>query len=410
MITPKRPPRENPDFSPSAPPLKELEAAETHDSNRPRSTPDLPKPVPPPRRLSVRSSIRGSALSRSRRSASMRLTRSAPMLRGFNTTPPVPPPRHSLRMRKTQLQMKTVQRETSCSTRSGLQPVSSFGAFSDAAMQTGHFKQPSCVAACSATGDVAVVDSAKMTVQVFNAQHAYRSMFKHVGVTGACFVSTSELALATTDGLVVCRTSGQLVTRTPLGRRLVAVDGSLRGCVAASIHRLFVFDRRDFSKPERCIKSVSFGAFKFSKKFKNISGVSVAPNGNICVLDSRSHDETMLYVISDRGRVRESVCVQAEGGGFLRNPRSIATDRWSNVIMCDASTNCVVRFSSEAKFAQCLVSGETRPTTNPTSANETASPQAVGVERARDVMHVAMAAYKTARIDQYELRHIQTTK
>ena len=435
-----RPPPVNPSFhpSPSAPTLPEMSPFFIRDVTTPK--PPVPQRVP---------GARSSLTSKQRREMRAKLARGRPqsmhgtpqclkkpkaskaeqiqsLTDGFSSTEatpsPVPPPRTvysstgSLRLKNNDKKdwgrtLKSYNKHGG-GVRSDIERIDRFGSYSDAAMQTGCFMQPSHIATCDVTGNIVVVDNSKMTVQVFSSRHTYLSMFKQLGVTGACFVTGSEkLILTTTSGFVVTRTNGQLLHDLKLGCRATCVVATRRGCVVGTNKSLLVYNHHNFNKPEREISKLDRGRFfsdllRAKTRFNRIVAMCACPNGSIAVLDSRASDVTMLYVISDKWHLRASVNVQTEAGGFLRLPVSIASDRMCNLIVCDDSTNCIVRFSNDATFSKCLVSGDARPSgaNSSASALQVVTSQAVAINNARDVMFVAMAAFKTAYIDVFNLR------
>ena len=253
----------------------------------------------------------------------------------FRFSPPQPPARRS----------------SAASMNSVLICCRRFGRYSEESMQTMCFKHPSQVA-LSLLGDIVVVDSMRMNVQVFTGAGEYRSMFKVTGVQGCCFITAERLAIATHRGVSLYDVSGKLTQEINIGNT-VSVTPYNFGFIACKQKSLFVYSHAPLKLIREVTKvKTSKSPFKRGITFLNISDVAVTSMKKILVLDS---GRDSIFMMDDTGLAKTVIRPSQESCGPLQGPRSLTVDSRNNIYVSDTGHHRVLRFSAEGRYHSCLL-------------------------------------------------------
>ncbi len=252
----------------------------------------------------------------------------------YGVSPPVPPRRHF-----------------ESPTSSPVRCVKKFGKYSEVRMQTSTFRMPTKVAV-SDQGDIVVVDTQQMTIQVFTWAGDYLSMFKVIGVQGAAFFCTEKLAIATHRGVEIYTISGEKLQDLSPG--LVVNTAPFKfGFVACTPKSVLIY-RQSLTLVKEITKRKMTKPYLFRKNstFENLKDVAITTNKHIVLLDSA---KGVINIIDEDAVSRLTINPSLESCGKLNDPESISVDRSNNVYVADTGNQRVLKFSNNGAYSKCIV-------------------------------------------------------
>lgn len=247
-------------------------------------------------------------------------------------SPPIPPPR---RVSSKSIAATSIQR------------LKKFGSYSDARMQTNAFTQPTRVSVSTA-GEIVVIDSLQMTIQIFSSNGDYISMFKVIGIQGACFIHSDHLAAATHRGVELYKTNGYKTTQFPVGNCISVIPYNF-GFIALKSTSLSFFSN-SFSQYKKITK-LKTGKLR-SASFKCIQDIAVNALKDIIVLDVGKGE---IYIMDSNGNLKTSIVPSKETCGPLTLAEGLTTDKWNNILVSDTGNNRILKFSANGTYARCLL-------------------------------------------------------
>ena len=331
----------------------------------PVNTPTRSAPPPPkPQRAREASPLPPKATSRE----------SSP--RGTNTAP-LPPPRR--------LPGEIIGSPLKC--------IKKIGSYSEVRMQTNAFKSPTRLSMYQ-NGNFIVVDQEMMTVQVFNSKGDYVSLFKAIGVQGACFFTADKMAVATHRGIDIYNINGAPTGKVAPGN-LDSVVSYRFGFIAISPKSLAIYGQ-DLSITKEIKKKVKPGVFQRGSVFESIQDVAVNSQNDIAVLDSKAGE---IYLMNEEGLIKLTFTPSTESCGALKDPYSIAFDRYNNLYVSDTGNKRVLKFYANGRFARCVLNFSLG---NPTQKEMKTTVYGIASGDENHII-VALSGDKTAEVRLYEV-------
>ncbi len=188
--------------------------------------------------------------------------------------------------------------------------------------------------AVDANGDLYVVDSNNGRIAIFSSDGQLKASIGAVGGYPDAFYTPKGIFVG--DKIYACNTRN---------------------------HRLSVFDKTthqligSFGDLGDDPKNLPQGTLAYH--FRLPTGVAVAPDGKIYVVDSK-HGE--IKVLAPNGELLFRFGENGSGPGQLNLPEGIALDRMGNVYVCDAINARIQKFDPMGKFLGLMNSGLKRPT------------------------------------------------
>jgi DNA-binding beta-propeller fold protein YncE len=188
--------------------------------------------------------------------------------------------------------------------------------------------------AVDANGDLYVVDSNNGRIAIFSSDGQLKASIGAVGGYPDAFYTPKGIFVG--DKIYACNTRN---------------------------HRLSVFDKTthqligSFGDLGDDPKDLPQGTLAYH--FRLPTGVAVAPDGKIYVVDSK-HGE--IKVLAPNGELLFRFGENGSGPGQLNLPEGIALDRAGNAYVCDAINARIQKFDPMGKFLGLMNSGLKRPT------------------------------------------------
>lgn len=188
--------------------------------------------------------------------------------------------------------------------------------------------------AVDANGDLYVVDSNNGRIAIFSSDGQLKDSIGAVGGYPDAFYTPKGIFVG--DKIYACNTRN---------------------------HRLSVFDKTthqligSFGDLGDDPKDLPQGTLAYH--FRLPTGVAVAPDGKIYVVDSK-HGE--IKVLAPNGELLFRFGENGSGPGQLNLPEGIALDRMGNVYVCDAINARIQKFDPMGKLLGLMNSGLKRPT------------------------------------------------
>ncbi len=188
--------------------------------------------------------------------------------------------------------------------------------------------------AVDANGDLYVVDSNNGRIAIFSSDGQLKASIGAVGGYPDAFYTPKGIFVG--DKIYACNTRN---------------------------HRLSVFDKTthqligSFGDLGDDPKDLPQGTLAYH--FRLPTGVAVAPDGKIYVVDSK-HGE--IKVLAPNGELLFRFGENGSGPGQLNLPEGIALDRMGNVYVCDAINARIQKFDPMGKLLGLMNSGLKRPT------------------------------------------------
>ncbi len=188
--------------------------------------------------------------------------------------------------------------------------------------------------AVDANGDLYVVDSNNGRIAIFSSDGQLKDSIGAVGGYPDAFYTPKGIFVG--DKIYACNTRN---------------------------HRLSVFDKTthqligSFGDLGDDPKDLPQGTLAYH--FRLPTGVAVAPDGKIYVVDSK-HGE--IKVLAPNGELLFRFGENGSGPGQLNLPEGMALDRTGNVYVCDAINARIQKFDPMGKFLGLMNSGLKRPT------------------------------------------------
>lgn len=186
----------------------------------------------------------------------------------------------------------------------------------------GQFNYPQGVAVDGQNGDVYVVDSNNGRVVILDGDGSFKNKFGTVGGYPDAFYTPKGIFIK--DKIYACNTRS---------------------------HALAIYDKSSFKLTGYFgdlgddPKVIAKGSVDY--RFRIVTDVAVANNGNIYVVDSK-HGQ--VKVLSPDGGFLFKFAENGSGEGQLNFPEGIAIDNEQNVYVCDALNGRILKFSAEGNF------------------------------------------------------------
>lgn len=188
--------------------------------------------------------------------------------------------------------------------------------------------------AVDANGDIYVVDSNNGRIAIFSHDGKLESSIGAVGGYPEAFYTPKGIFVS--DKIYACNTRN---------------------------HRVSVFDKTthqligSYGDLGDDPKDLPQGTLAYH--FRLPTGVAVAPDGKIYVVDSK-HGE--IKVLAQDGKLLFRFGENGSGEGQLNLPEGIALDRDGNVYVCDSINGRIQKFDSQGQFLGIITEGLKRPT------------------------------------------------
>ena len=294
------------------------------------------------------------------------------------TTPPKPPPRR-------------VSSESVAAT--PIRCLKKFGRYSETRMQTNAFTQPTRVTMSKYTGDILVIDALQMTVQIFTGKGEYISMFKVVGIQGACYMGPDKIATSTHRGVELYAPNGERLKELQIGNTVNTIPYKF-GFIAAKTRSLSFFSNN--LQNYKDIKKIKTGRLK-SMSFHHIQDIALNSLDELIVLDGGRCE---IYVMDTNGAIKITINPTKDACGALKEPGHLTTDKWNSILVSDTGNSRVLKFSANGNYARCLLNYKIWGTAGPESDLK---PQGVCVCPGRDKMVLVVLGDHKAHVSIYQL-------
>ncbi len=184
-----------------------------------------------------------------------------------------------------------------------------------------------------ANGDVYVVDSNNGRIAIFSSDGVFKDSIGEVGGYPDAFYTPKGIFVS--DKIYACNTRN---------------------------HRLSVFDKNthqligSYGDLGDDPKDLPHGSLAYH--FRLPTGVAVADDGNIYVVDSK-HGE--VKILNQNGEFIKKFGENGNGEGQQNLPEGIALDKKGNVYVCDAMNGRIQKFDSRGNFLGLISEGLKRP-------------------------------------------------
>lgn len=188
--------------------------------------------------------------------------------------------------------------------------------------------------AVDANGDIYVVDSNNGRIAIFSPDGKLKSSIGAVGGYPEAFYTPKGIFVS--DKIYACNTRN---------------------------HRVSVFDKTTHqligSYGDLGDDPKDFPTGTLAYHFRLPTGVAVAPDGKIYVVDSK-HGE--IKVLAQDGKLLFRFGENGSGEGQLNLPEGIALDGEGNVYVCDSINGRIQKFDGQGQFLGMIKEGLKRPT------------------------------------------------